>query len=337
MPRRRPSTTNATMPDDPARHAFCLYAFSAIRPCASVSARMKQVAASVSRNMSRWPRSHLLGEQLLADPRADQRRGDRPGRRTARPRRRPGARMPMRKSSCLPSLARPASFGSSAACTAWNSSSGIAGDEQAGDEARGEVLLAVGVASRLTPNTLAYESSCARTDPTSSHAERARQLRVRRVRARACRRPRCPRSEIATAISGGATSANAVEPGRLDADRRTGRRTTTMRTVPSDPCMSPYGAEAAVARQRAAGDERDVVDRRSRRTGRSAARSGRRRGWSTIGWYAISGADDDDRARASPPRNAARLHERAAAYRPGRAGRRPRGRPLARAAGRGRA
>ena len=39
------------------------------------------------------------------------------------------------------------------------------------------------VASSCTPNTLAYESSCASTDPTSSHAERARQLGVRRVRA----------------------------------------------------------------------------------------------------------------------------------------------------------
>ena len=117
------ATTNVATPAIQAT-AFCRYAFSAMSACASVRARMKIVAASVNKNMSRLPSVPLVGEELLTDLGADERRDDVPRRTTTSRPRRAGS-MPERKSSCLPSLARRESFGSSAAWIAWNARSGI--------------------------------------------------------------------------------------------------------------------------------------------------------------------------------------------------------------------
>ena len=180
----------------------------------------------------------LAREQLLADPRADERGGDRPD--DAQPDDDDDRRfMPMRKSSCLPSLASPASFGSSAACTAWNSSSGI--------RATNRPVMKCDARSCSCSWSREVDAEHARVrEQLREHradeqpGERARQLRVRRV---------------------GSGQHQVVLAAQRDRDREDRRRRereavrdrpsftptakstmhATMRTVPSEPCMRPYG------------------------------------------------------------------------------------------------
>ena len=151
-----------------------------------------------------------------------------------------------------------ASFGSSAACTAWNSEERDAGDEDAGDEAADE-----------RPSRPASRGRCA---PRNA---RVRQ-RLREHRAEQ-EQPSAPESSEYGASGPGVHEAVLAAQRERDRDRAAGararartarrrrrrrrraRRRRRCRTMPSEPCIMPYGAEAAVARERAARDVRDVV------------------------------------------------------------------------------
>ena len=166
----RSTTTNMTMPTIHP-NAFCLYAFKRDQ---SLRERQRK---DERRGRERQQEHVAVAEVPLARRttlrRTTARRVSprRLRRRTARARRRSSRFMPTRKSSCLPSLARPASFGSSAACTAWKRSSGTRATNRPVMKLRREILLVLACArARCTPRTLAYESSCASTDPRSSHA-----------------------------------------------------------------------------------------------------------------------------------------------------------------------
>ena len=92
-------------------------------------------------------------------------------------------------------------------------------------------------ASQVTPNTLTYDSNCASTEPSNSQA-RAPESSEYGASGPGFMRPRCPRSEIATAKMGGAARAKPHGPTDFVPTAKSAMH-AMMRTVPSDPCMSP--------------------------------------------------------------------------------------------------
>ena len=130
---------------------------------------MNNVRASVSRNMSRLPRSHFVGKSFfpIVGPINVARIVPVIHNVTTTETRRI---MPARKSSCLPSLAWRASFGSSAAWMAWNMSSGMRAMKTPVMKPAVIVFRCVGVARICTPSTLMYDSVCAKIEATSSNA-----------------------------------------------------------------------------------------------------------------------------------------------------------------------
>ena len=327
--RRRRSTTSGVLRS----------AFSAIRPCASVKREDERAAADreQSAGTCRGCRGRTSSpNSSLADRVAD--RAWPPttpidARRRPRSARAAACRCGSRR-ACPRSRAA-ASFGSSAACTAWNTRSGMRAMKMPGDEVADEVLLAAVVASRSTPSTPAYESSW--RAPNRRAGSRARSTAPSTARSGpGCtgRAARAARSSTAT-IGGSAEGERRTGRATVDADDRTS--TITERrcaTMPSEPCIRPYGPKRPLPESVPRVMKRDVVDRRcamNRPTNSSASplnssvddRRGRRRCRPTT---ATRREDAAERRGA--------LHERAAADALRAPVRRARGRPLARAAGR---
>ncbi|GIU88807.1 MAG: hypothetical protein KatS3mg009_3322 [Acidimicrobiia bacterium] len=175
------TTTNAAMP---AIHEIAAPAYprSAIRPCARVRARMNPPAPAVSSARSRLPRMNFSSPNAILPTKgpivAAATVPSRPSPTTITTSR----RIPDRKSSCRPSPARPASFGSSAACTAWKSRIGTRAMNRPVMNLPGEVLL-VGVREDARGEEAAVRERLREHRSEEEQRERARQLRVGRRRA----------------------------------------------------------------------------------------------------------------------------------------------------------
>ena len=89
--------------------------------------------------------------------------------------------MPVRKSSCFPSPASRASFGSSAAWTAWKNMSGIRGTKTPGDEEGDAVLLCLR-GEQLDPQDTRVRQQLREDGSHEQPPERSRDFGIRRLR-----------------------------------------------------------------------------------------------------------------------------------------------------------
>ena len=196
-----------------------------------------------------------------------------------------------------------------------------------------QVLLRRGLRARSRRGR--SRTTAAARAPSRAGGSRARsRARSTARRARASSRPRWPRSAMRDRAERRQREREAVQPRRADAGRRTARRRTTSRTMPSAPCIMPYGPKRPLPESVPRVDVRDVV---RRRCAMSSATSSSVSPWNSS---SMSRRRDDQRRRAptAPARIAAEdrgpLHERAAADALRAPVRERPARPPARAAGR---
>ena len=315
------ATTNATMPDDPPARALL------VRLQRDQALRERQRQDEDGRR-ERQQEHVAVAEVPLARRRASGRptgrssvaattsRSTHSATHDARP---VGACRCGSRRACPRSRA-PASFGSSAACTAWNSSSGTRATNRPVMKCeRGPS----GCASRAgcTPNTLAYDEQL-----REHGSERAA-------------RPSAPdSSEYGASGPGVRRPLLTAQRDRDGEQRRRGEREARRARPTSTPTANKRDAhddadgalgavheavraEATVARQRAAGDERDVVADDRRRTAPTSRMARPSNSWSMMRLVRDRGDARDDGEREHAAEQRGPLHERAAALAAGPAGR----------------
>ena len=244
--RSLPSDDADDEPDVPTIHATrgACSACNAMRPCASVSARMNAVAAEREQDRCRGCRGELVAEQHLADQRADECRRRRRRRRRRRARSSRAGACRLRKSSCLPRPRGAPSFGQQRGLHRLEQQDRDAGDEEAGDELPTRVLLAAG--REHDRAEVRRRTRAPARAPSRRAATRARSTApstARPGRGAAGRAGRAARSRTAT--NGGSDEREAVGPAastptdeRARCTRRGGRclrRRASCRTAPKRP------------------------------------------------------------------------------------------------------
>ena len=146
--------------------------------------------------------------------------------------------MPVRNSSWRPAPASAASFGSNAACTAWNRRIGMRATKMPVMNPASASFCAWVLARIVAARNAAYDRLCASTE-LRSRRPNAPDNSVYGAVGPGVRSPFCPRSEINTAAAGGQRECEAVHAGRVAVEGEE-QPHARMRTVPSEPCIRPY-------------------------------------------------------------------------------------------------